>query len=90
MKKIHAKNLEEGALKQFDECTAQDFVVDSALMPDAHQGYVAPIGAVIKTKDAVVPAWVGYDIGCGMIAVHLSSDKSFQDSFNMTFQKTYT
>lgn len=80
MKKIYAKNLEEGALKQFDECTSQEFVVDSALMPDAHQGYVAPIGAVIKTKGAVVPAWVGYDIGCGMIAVHLSSDKSFQDS----------
>lgn len=80
MKKIHAKNLEEGALKQFDECTAMDFVVDSALMPDAHQGYVAPIGAVLKTKGAVVPAWVGYDIGCGMIAIHLSSEKSFQDS----------
>lgn len=80
MKNIHGKNIEDGALQQFDECTAHDFVLESALMPDAHQGYVAPIGAVIKTRNAVVPAWVGYDIGCGMIAVLLSEEKSFQDS----------
>lgn len=77
---IHVENLEEGALEQFKHCMEQDFVVEGALMPDAHQGYVAPIGAVLRTKDAVVPSWVGYDIGCGMIAVHLSSEKSFQDS----------
>jgi len=41
-------------------------------MPDAHSGYVAPIGSVIKTSKAVVPSWVGYDIGCGMIAVKIT------------------
>jgi tRNA-splicing ligase RtcB len=46
-----------------------DFAVQGALMPDAHTGYALPIGAVVATKDVVVPAWVGYDIGCGMCAV---------------------
>lgn len=75
---IYAENLEQGALDQFNHCMEQDFVIEGALMPDAHQGYVAPIGAVLRTKDAVVPAWVGYDIGCGMIAIHLLSDSDFQ------------
>jgi tRNA-splicing ligase RtcB len=40
-----------------------------ALMPDAHLGAGATVGSVIATKDAVIPAAVGVDIGCGMIAV---------------------
>lgn len=40
-----------------------------ALMPDAHLGKGATVGSVIPTKDAVIPAAVGVDIGCGMIAV---------------------
>ena len=40
-----------------------------ALMPDAHMGYGMPIGGVLATKGAVIPNAVGYDIGCGMIAV---------------------
>jgi tRNA-splicing ligase RtcB len=84
MKKIsiHANiaSLEESAKKQFDECCAHDFVTEAALMPDAHSGYVAPIGSVIKTTGAIVPAWVGYDIGCGMIAVKISEDKKAQES----------
>ena len=43
-------------------------------MPDAHSGYVAPIGSVFLTKDYVVPSWVGYDIGCGMTAIKLNID----------------
>ncbi|CAH0384153.1 unnamed protein product [Bemisia tabaci] len=70
--------LEEEALKQFNDCCSKDFVVQAALMPDAHTGYVAPIGAVIKTKKVVVPSWVGYDIGCGMIAVVISVNKNEQ------------
>ena len=76
---IHAEDLEEGAMEQFNHCMEQDFVIEGALMPDAHQGYVAPIGAVIKTEDAVIPAWVGYDIGCGMIAIKISEDPDIQD-----------
>jgi len=40
-----------------------------ALMPDAHLGKGAMVGSVVATKDAVVPATVGVDIGCGMNAV---------------------
>lgn len=40
-----------------------------ALMPDAHLGNGATVGSVIPTERALIPAAVGVDIGCGMIAV---------------------
>lgn len=40
-----------------------------ALMPDAHPGMGAAVGTVIPTQGAVIPAAVGVDIGCGMVAV---------------------
>ena len=40
-----------------------------ALMPDAHLGKGATVGSVIPTERAIIPAAVGVDIGCGMIAV---------------------
>src|SRR3954471_14940340 len=40
-----------------------------ALMPDAHLGKGATVGSVLPTKGAIIPAAVGVDIGCGMIAV---------------------
>lgn len=40
-----------------------------ALMPDAHLGKGATVGSVIPTEGAIVPAAVGVDIGCGMMAV---------------------
>ncbi len=39
-----------------------------SLMPDAHLGKGSAVGTVIPTKDAVIPAAVGVDIGCGMVA----------------------
>lgn len=39
-----------------------------AIMPDVHYGIGATVGSVIATKGAVIPAAVGVDIGCGMIA----------------------
>src|SRR5437867_1875623 len=42
-----------------------------ALMPDAHVGIGATVGSVIPTRGAVIPAAVGVDIGCGMIAAEL-------------------
>ena len=38
-------------------------------MPDCHLGKGATVGSVIATKEAIIPAAVGVDIGCGMIAV---------------------
>lgn len=72
-KKIYSYSIEEDpeTLKQFEECYSKKFVKSAALMPDAHSGYAAPIGSVLVTEKFVVPAWVGFDIGCGLIAVKL-------------------
>jgi tRNA-splicing ligase RtcB len=43
-----------------------------AAMPDVHTGIGATVGAVIATRAAIIPAAVGVDIGCGMIACRLS------------------
>lgn len=40
-----------------------------ALMPDVHLGKGALVGSVVATKDALIPAAVGVDIGCGMCAI---------------------
>src|SRR5512140_3683444 len=40
-----------------------------AVMPDVHAGMGATVGSVIPTSGAVIPAAVGVDIGCGMMAV---------------------
>lgn len=40
-----------------------------ALMPDAHLGKGATVGSVIPTVGSIIPAAVGVDIGCGMMAV---------------------
>jgi tRNA-splicing ligase RtcB len=47
-----------------------------ALMPDAHLGLGATVGSVIPTLRAVMPAAVGVDIGCGMIAVKTQFTRS--------------
>ena len=43
-----------------------------AAMPDVHLGTGATVGSVIPTRAAVIPAAVGVDIGCGMLAVELN------------------
>ena len=43
-----------------------------AAMPDVHLGIGATIGSVIATREAIIPAAVGVDIGCGMVASRLS------------------
>jgi tRNA-splicing ligase RtcB len=72
-KKIYDYSIDSDSetLNQFKECYSHDFVVSAALMPDSHKGYAAPIGSVLITKGHIVPAWVGFDIGCGMIAVRI-------------------
>lgn len=47
-----------------------------AAMPDVHWGMGATIGSVIPTKKAIIPAAVGVDIGCGMMAVKTSLNAS--------------
>lgn len=59
-------------MEQFYSVMAQPYVVRGALMPDAHPGYAMPIGGVVATDGVIVPAWVGYDIGCGVSATKFS------------------
>lgn len=47
-----------------------------AIMPDVHWGMGATIGSVIPIKGAIIPAAVGVDIGCGMMAVQTSLNAS--------------
>lgn len=67
-----ASQLEDQAREQAERTAALPFVAGHlALMPDAHWGMGATIGSVIPTQGAVIPAAVGVDIGCGMIAAEL-------------------
>lgn len=62
--------IEDAALKQLDEVASMPFVKPFvAAMPDTHWGMGATVGSVIPTVGAVMPAAVGVDIGCGMMAV---------------------
>lgn len=59
-------DIEQGALNQMYLAARLPIAVAGALMPDAHQGYGLPIGAVLATENAVIPYGVGVDIGCRM------------------------
>lgn len=62
--------LEESALKQLKNIAGLPFIHKHvAVMPDVHWGMGATVGSVIATKGAIIPAAVGVDIGCGMMAV---------------------
>ena len=70
--KIYTDYVEDKALEQFADCMEIPSVIQGALMPDTHGGYVAPIGSVLKTEGTIFPSFVGYDIGCGMSECKLS------------------
>ena len=65
-----ASILDDGTREQAQRTAALPFIYPRlALMPDAHLGKGATVGSVIPTLGAIIPAAVGVDIGCGMIAV---------------------
>jgi tRNA-splicing ligase RtcB len=65
-----ASILEDGTRQQALTASSMPFIYPHlALMPDAHLGKGATVGSVIPTLGAIIPAAVGVDIGCGMIAV---------------------
>jgi tRNA-splicing ligase RtcB len=65
-----ASILDEQARLQAERTASLPFVHPHvALMPDAHLGKGATVGSVLPTKGAIIPAAVGLDIGCGMIAL---------------------
>ncbi|MYU23747.1 RtcB family protein [Streptomyces sp. SID8352] len=64
--------VEEGALQQLRNVATLPWIKGLAVMPDVHYGKGATVGSVIAMRDAVCPAAVGVDIGCGMSAVRTS------------------
>lgn len=65
--------LEDAAREQLTNAAQLPFIFKwIAAMPDVHFGIGATIGSVIPTRGAIIPAAVGVDIGCGMMAVQTS------------------
>jgi len=61
---------DERAVNQLRKASSLPFIHKHiAVMPDMHVGKGSTIGSVIPTKGAIIPAAVGVDIGCGMMAV---------------------
>ena len=65
--------VEHEAQNQLRNIAALPFIHSHiAVMPDVHLGKGATVGSVIPTKGAIIPAAVGVDIGCGMMAMRTS------------------
>ncbi|WP_395505923.1 RtcB family protein [Ectopseudomonas hydrolytica] len=65
--------VEEDAKQQLMNTAKMPFIFKHlAVMPDVHLGKGSTIGSVIPTVGAIIPAAVGVDIGCGMIAARTS------------------
>ena len=65
--------VEEAAKEQLLKTARMPFIYKHlAVMPDVHKGIGSTVGSVIPTKGAIIPAAVGVDIGCGMMAARTS------------------
>jgi tRNA-splicing ligase RtcB len=87
--KVYTGDMEAAARQQLVNVSRLPIVHHHvAAMPDVHLGIGATVGAVIPTLRAIIPAAVGVDIGCGMIATRLSltandiDEASLQKIFN--------
>ncbi len=78
-----ASMIDDNTITQAKQTASMPFVHPHvALMPDAHFGKGSAVGTVIPTIDAIIPAAVGVDIGCGMIAartIYTASDIEGRD-----------
>ncbi|WP_374276643.1 RtcB family protein [Azonexus sp.] len=71
--RIWTADVDEASRRQLANLASLPFIHHHvAAMPDVHLGIGATIGSVIATRGAVVPAAVGVDLGCGMVACRLS------------------
>lgn len=65
--------VDDAAREQLENVAGLPFVHSHlAVMPDVHFGRGATVGSVIPTRGAIIPAAVGVDIGCGMMAIRTS------------------
>ncbi len=71
--RIYTDEIEASARRQLENIAQLPCVFHHvAAMPDVHTGIGATVGSVIATHRAIIPAAVGVDIGCGMIAARLT------------------
>lgn len=85
---LDPRTIEPAAKQQLLNISELPFVFKHvAVMPDCHLGKGATVGSVIATKGAIIPAAVGVDIGCGMIAV---KTKFFAKDLPDNLEKTRT
>lgn len=80
---------EEEVFRQVRAATEFPGVTDVVLTPDAHAGYVVPIGCVMATTGTLCQAPVGYDIGCGMAALvsDVSAEKGLDSRLRLKFSQ---
>lgn len=68
--KVWTDEIDDNAVSQLENMSRMPFIHKHiAAMPDVHWGMGATIGSVIPSKGAIIPAAVGVDLGCGMMAV---------------------
>ena len=85
---LDPETIEPAAKRQIFNISELPFIFKHvAVMPDCHLGKGATVGSVIATKGAIIPAAVGVDIGCGMIAV---KTKFFAADLPDNLEKTRT
>ena len=71
--KIFTNDIDSDSIEQLKKMAQLQFIYSHiAVMPDVHVGKGATVGSVIPTKNAIIPAAVGVEIGCGMNAVRLN------------------
>lgn len=80
---------EEDVFQQVRAATEFPGVTDVVLTPDAHSGFVVPIGCVMATTGTLCQAPVGYDIGCGMAALvsDVPMEKGLDDRLRLKFSQ---
>ena len=80
-----ASIIEENTLQQALQTSTMPFIYPHvALMPDAHLGKGSTVGSVVPTVGAIIPACVGVDIGCGMIAVQTEFYREELEGFDLS------
>jgi tRNA-splicing ligase RtcB (3'-phosphate/5'-hydroxy nucleic acid ligase) len=86
--KLYAES-EESLYYQVQTATEYPGVLDVVITPDAHHGYVVPVGCVIATDGALLQAASGYDIGCGIMSFRstVPVEKGLDDRLRRKFSE---
>lgn len=70
---------DEGTIAQMRNCMGVGNVVAATICADGHLGYAQPVGGVIAYEDQISISGVGFDIGCGNMAIRLDTPFSALD-----------